>query len=45
MTLMKQVFAREKLVEKDMEWQESYTDKTSFLKEQFEDVLVMGFRL
>lgn len=39
---MKQVVAREKLVEKDIEWKESYTDKTLFLKEQFESVVGAG---
>ena len=39
---MIQVFAREKLVEKDMEWQEAYTDKTRFLKEQFEAIVGVG---
>jgi len=35
-------FAREKLVEKDIRWKEVYTDKTSFLKEQFEAVVGPG---
>jgi len=34
--------AREKLVEKDIEWKEVYTDKTLFLKEQFNDVVGPG---
>lgn len=34
--------AREKLVEKDIEWREVYTDKTLFLKEQFEDIIGPG---
>ena len=34
--------AREKLVEKDIEWGEVYTDKTAFLKEQFENVVGPG---
>jgi len=34
--------AREKLVEKDIEWKQVYTDKTLFLKEQFEDVVGPG---
>jgi hypothetical protein len=34
--------ARAKLVEKDIDWKEVYTDKTLFLKEQFEDVLGPG---
>ena len=38
---MKRV-AREKLVEKDIEWRQVYTDKTLFLKEQFEDVVGPG---
>jgi hypothetical protein len=36
------IFAREKLVEKDIHWKEVYTDKTSFLKEQFEAVIGPG---
>ena len=36
------LFAREKLVEKDIDWHEEYTDKTLFLKEQFEDVVGPG---
>ena len=35
-------FAREKLVEKNIKWSEAYTDKTQFLKEQFEDVVGPG---
>ena len=38
---MKRV-AREKLAEKDIEWQQVYTDKTLFLKEQFEAVVGPG---
>ena len=34
--------AREKLVEKNISWHEVYTDKTRFLKEQFEDVVGPG---
>ena len=34
--------ARAKLVEKDIDWREVYTDKTLFLKEQFEDVVGPG---
>lgn len=34
------IFAKQKLAEKNIEWRESYTDKTSFLKEQF--VAVVG---
>lgn len=34
--------AREKLVEKNIDWHEVYTDKTRFLKEQFEDVVGPG---
>ena len=34
--------AREKLVEKDIKWQQTYTDKTIFLKEQFNDVIGPG---
>jgi hypothetical protein len=39
---MREVLAREKLVEKDIEWKEAYTDKTLFLKEQFEDTIGSG---
>lgn len=35
-------FAREKLVEKDIDWKEQYTDKTSFLKEQYDAVVGKG---
>ena len=35
-------FAREKLVEKDIEWGQVYTDKTQFLREQFNDVIGPG---
>ena len=34
--------AKEKLVEKDIDWKEAYTEKTSFLKEQFEEVVGDG---
>jgi len=34
--------ARTKLVEKDIEWAQTYTDKTTFLKEQYEDVIGSG---
>ena len=34
--------AREKLVEKDIEWGQVYTDKTKFLKEMFSDVIGPG---
>jgi len=34
--------AREKLVEKNIKWGEVYTEKTSFLKEQFEAVVGKG---
>lgn len=34
--------AREKLVEKDIEWKEVYTDKTLFLKEQFDATVGPG---
>ena len=34
--------SKEKLVEKNIRWQEEYTDKTQFLKEQFEDVVGPG---
>lgn len=36
------ILAREKLVEKDILWKEVYTDKTSFLKEQYEAVIGPG---
>lgn len=36
------VVARTKLVEKDIDWEEVYTQKTSFLKEMFEDVVGPG---
>ena len=39
---MMQVIAKEKLVEKDIEWKEAYTDKTHFLKEQFDEVVGPG---
>jgi hypothetical protein len=35
-------FAREKLANKNIKWVEEYTDKTQFLKEQFEDVVGPG---
>lgn len=34
--------ARRKLVEEPINWAEKYTEKTSFLKEQFEDVIGEG---
>ena len=34
--------AREKLVEKDIDWKETYTDKTAFLKRQYEAVIGSG---
>jgi len=34
--------AREKLVTKDIEWKEVYTEKTQFLKEQYNDVIGPG---
>jgi hypothetical protein len=34
--------AKEKLVEKGIDWKQEYTDKTSFLKEQFHDVVGPG---
>lgn len=36
------VQARQKLVEKNIKWIEAYTDKTSFLKEQFNDIVGPG---
>ena len=35
-------FARKKLVEHNMRWKEAYTDKTIFLKEQFEAIIGPG---
>lgn len=35
-------FAKEKLVTKNIQWKESYTEKTEFLKEQFEAVIGAG---
>lgn len=34
--------AREKLVEKNIDWKEVYTQKTEFLKDMFEDVVGPG---
>jgi hypothetical protein len=34
--------AREKLIEKGINWHQEYTEKTTFLKEQFEDVIGPG---
>lgn len=34
--------AREKLIEKHIDWKEVYTQKTSFLKKMFEDVIGPG---
>jgi len=34
--------AREKLVEKDIQWEQVYTDKTRFLKEQYNDIIGEG---
>ena len=39
---MIEIFAKEKLAEKDISWKEDYTDKTLFLKEQFEEVIGPG---
>ena len=39
---MKFVLAKEKLADKDIEWKEVYTDKTLFLKEQFDDIIGPG---
>ncbi len=39
---MNLVIAREKLVEKDIRWGEVYTEKTQFLKDQFEEVIGPG---
>ena len=36
------VIAREKLIEKHIDWGQVYTDKTQFLKEQFEAVVGPG---
>jgi hypothetical protein len=37
-----QKFAREKLVEKNIDWHQVYTEKTQFLKDQFESVIGPG---
>ncbi len=37
-----QITAKEKLIEKHIDWQETYTEKTAFLKRQFEDVIGEG---
>lgn len=37
-----QHLARQKLVEKDIKWEEKYTEKTFFLKEQFDDIIGTG---
>jgi len=37
-----QITAREKLVEKHIDWHEQYTEKTDFLKRQFEAVVGNG---
>lgn len=37
-----QITAREKLIEKHIDWHEEYTDKTAFLKKQFEDIIGEG---
>ena len=36
------IIAKEKLAEKRITWTEAYTDKTQYLKEQFEDVIGEG---
>jgi len=36
------ITARTKLVEKDIKWGEAYTEKTQFLKDQFEDIIGPG---
>ena len=36
------ITAREKLVEKNIKWGETYTEKTQFLKDQFEDIVGPG---
>ena len=36
------IYSRKKLVEHNIHWEEVYTDKTEFLKEQFEDVVGPG---
>ncbi|MFA5312104.1 MAG: hypothetical protein WC375_02155 [Methanomassiliicoccales archaeon] len=36
------LFAKEKLVEKDIDWKETYTEKTEFLRKQFTDVVGPG---
>lgn len=39
---MIQKLAREKLAEKDIEWEEAYTARTHYLKEQYEDTVGPG---
>jgi hypothetical protein len=39
---MNLIFAKEKLAEKNIEWKEAYTEKTAFLKNQFEEVVGPG---
>ncbi len=34
--------AKEKLVEKNIRWAETYTDKTQFLKDQYNDIIGVG---
>ena len=36
------IIAKEKLVNKNIDWEEAYTEKTAFLKRQFEDVIGKG---
>lgn len=36
------IIAKEKLVNKNIDWEEAYTEKTAFLKRQFEDVIGEG---
>jgi len=36
------ITAKEKLAEKHIDWHEQYTDKTAFLKRQFESVIGQG---
>lgn len=36
------IFAKEKLASKNIEWKEAYTDKTLFLKEQYDNTVGPG---
>ena len=36
------IIAREKLVNKNIKWEEAYTEKTDFLRRQYEEVIGVG---